>query len=94
MAKIKKIPQRMCIGCQLMKNKNELIRVVKTPEGEIAVDVTGKKAGRGAYLCRSYECLEKALKTKKLDRAFHTGLKEEDIEAVKKGWEQVVTDKG
>ena len=58
--KPKKIPQRQCVGCRTMKNKKELIRVVKSPEGEISLDFTGKKSGRGAYLCPSGECLARA----------------------------------
>ena len=60
--KVKKIPLRMCTGCMEMKPKKELIRVVKTPEGEVTVDLTGKKSGRGAYICRNIECLEKAFR--------------------------------
>ncbi|MBR6618376.1 MAG: YlxR family protein [Oscillospiraceae bacterium] len=66
----KKIPMRMCIGCGEMKPKKELIRVVKSPEGEIALDFTGKKAGRGAYLCRSQECLTQAQKSRRLEKSF------------------------
>lgn len=66
--KVKKIPLRMCTGCMEMKPKKELIRVVKTPEGEVSVDLTGKKSGRGAYICKSSECLEKAFKAKRLSR--------------------------
>ena len=66
----KKIPMRMCIGCGEMKPKKELIRVVKSPEGEIALDFTGKKAGRGAYLCRSQECLTQAQKSRRLEKNF------------------------
>ena len=66
----KKQPMRKCIGCQEMKIKKELTRVIRTPEGEICIDATGKKNGRGAYLCRSMDCLMKASKTKGLERAF------------------------
>lgn len=66
----KKIPMRMCIGCGEMKPKKELIRVVKSPEEEIALDFTGKKAGRGAYLCRSQECLTQAQKSRRLEKSF------------------------
>ena len=58
--KPKKIPMRMCNGCMEMKPKKELIRIVKNAEGEVSVDLTGKKSGRGAYICKSVECLEKA----------------------------------
>lgn len=66
----KKIPLRMCIGCGEMKPKVELVRIVKTPEGEIKTDLAGKAAGRGAYVCRSAPCLKKAQKAKRLERAF------------------------
>ncbi len=66
----KKSPQRQCIGCGEMKNKNELIRVLKTPEGEFTLDSTGRKNGRGAYICPSMECVKKAKKSKGLDRSF------------------------
>ncbi len=61
---------RKCTGCNEMKPKKELVRVVRSPEGEISLDLTGKKPGRGAYVCRSAECLEKARKTKRLEKAF------------------------
>ena len=64
--KTKKIPMRMCVGCGEMKPKKELIRIVTDPEGNVSVDPTGKKAGRGAYICKSSECLKKAGKSKKL----------------------------
>ncbi len=66
----KKIPQRMCVGCQEMKNKKELLRVVRTPDEQIVLDTTGKKAGRGAYICRNEQCLTKAFKEKRLERAL------------------------
>lgn len=66
--KTKKIPLRMCTGCSEMKPKKEMIRVVKSKEGEVSVDLTGKKSGRGAYVCKSIECLEKSFKTKRLSR--------------------------
>lgn len=68
--KPKKIPMRMCLGCNEMKLKKELIRVVKSPEGEISLDFTGKKSGRGAYICRSVECFNKARKGRRLEKAF------------------------
>ena len=66
----KKIPMRQCLGCREMKPKKELIRVVRSPEGMISLDFRGKAPGRGAYLCRSGECLKKAVKSKALERAF------------------------
>ncbi len=68
--KVKKIPMRMCIGCGEMQEKRNLVRVIKTPEDEILLDSTGKKSGRGAYLCKSMECFDKAQKGRKLERAF------------------------
>ncbi len=66
----KKIPMRQCLGCREMKPKRELIRVVRSPEGEIGLDFKGKAPGRGAYICSSPDCLKKAIKTKALERAF------------------------
>ncbi len=68
--KPKKIPMRMCMGCNEMKPKKELIRVVKSPEGEISLDFTGKKSGRGAYICHSSECFEKARKARRFEKSF------------------------
>ena len=67
---MKKVPLRQCIGCQEMKSKKEMIRVIKTAEDEIMLDATGRKNGRGAYLCPSMECLKKAVKGKGLERSF------------------------
>lgn len=66
----KKIPLRQCVGCQQMKPKKEMMRVLKTPEDEMILDTTGKKNGRGAYLCKDMECLKKARKNKGLERSF------------------------
>ena len=68
MMKTKKIPMRMCLGCGEMKPKRELIRVVKSKEGDISLDLTGKKSGRGAYICKSVECFEKARKARKFEK--------------------------
>lgn len=81
--KVKKIPQRMCTGCMEMKPKKELIRVVKNKENEISIDLHGKKPGRGAYICRSIECLEKAVKTKRLERNLESKISEEIYEKLK-----------
>ncbi|MBZ4645907.1 MAG: uncharacterized protein PWR27_3 [Petroclostridium sp.] len=70
MQKQKKIPLRMCLGCQEMKPKKELIRVVKNQAGEISIDFKGKKPGRGAYICNNIECFRKARKGKKFEKAF------------------------
>jgi len=72
MQKPKKIPQRQCLGCREMKNKKDLIRVVRSPEGEITLDFKGKKPGRGAYVCPDAACLAKARKSRALERAFET----------------------
>lgn len=66
----KKIPMRQCLGCREMKPKRELIRAVKSPEGEVSLDFKGKAPGRGAYICPDRECLRKAIKTNALNRAF------------------------
>lgn len=70
MAKERKIPLRKCSGCGEMKPKGELVRVVRSPEGDLSMDLTGRKAGRGAYVCRSIDCLRTARKAKRLERAF------------------------
>ena len=70
----KKIPLRQCVGCREMKPKPELIRVVKSPEGEVSLDFRGKKPGRGAYVCPQAECLKKARKSRALERAFSAPL--------------------
>lgn len=73
----KKIPLRQCVGCGEMKSKKEMLRVLKTTEGPIVLDVTGKKNGRGAYLCKSAECLSKARKNKGLERSFKMSIPDE-----------------
>ncbi len=70
MLKPKKIPMRMCVACHEMKPKKELQRIVRSPEGIVSIDMTGKAAGRGAYVCASIECLKKARKSKALERKF------------------------
>ena len=70
MNKPKKVPLRKCLGCGEMKPKRELIRAVRSPEGEISLDLTGKKNGRGAYICRDSRCLTAAIKAKRFERAF------------------------
>ena len=80
--KTKKIPLRMCVGCREMKEKKSLIRVVRSPEGQVSLDPTGKKPGRGAYVCREGECLARALKQKQLERQLQVSLGEEVSEAL------------
>lgn len=70
MAKERKIPLRKCSGCGEMKPKTELVRVVRSPEGELSMDLTGRKAGRGAYVCRNINCLRTARKARRLERSF------------------------
>ena len=84
---MKKIPQRQCIGCGEMKGKKEMIRVIKTAEGEILLDATGRKNGRGAYLCPSEECLKKAIKNKGLERSFKMAIPKEVFESLEKEME-------
>ena len=66
----KKIPMRQCVGCREMKPKKELVRIVRSQEGQVSVDMSGKKPGRGAYICHDISCLKKAIKSKALSRAF------------------------
>ena len=73
----KKIPQRQCMGCRDRKPKRELIRVVRTPEGQVCLDFSGKLNGRGAYLCPNAQCLQKALRSKALDRSLEVAIPEE-----------------
>ncbi len=82
MQKTRKIPQRQCVGCREMKDKKALLRIVKTPEGEILLDSTGKKSGRGAYVCPDPECLKKARKCRALERAFDTAIPAEVYDAL------------
>lgn len=94
----KKIPMRMCTGCGEMKPKRELVRVVRAPEktdesgaqlpGEISLDLTGKKPGRGAYLCRNPQCLRAARKAKRLERAFSCRIPDEVYDQMEKEMEQ------
>lgn len=74
---VKKIPMRQCLGCREMKPKRELLRVVRSPEGEVSLDTRGKKPGRGAYVCPNADCLKKAVKTRALSRALETAIPEE-----------------
>ena len=85
----KKIPMRQCIGCGEMKSKKDLMRILKTAEGEITFDLTGRKNGRGAYLCFSKECLQKAIKTKGLERSFQMKIPAEVYEDLEKEFEEI-----
>ena len=81
---MKKIPMRQCVGCGEMKDKKEMMRRLKTAEGPIVLDMTGKKNGRGAYLCKSAECLQKARRNKGLERSFKMSIPEEVYETLEK----------
>lgn len=83
----KKIPMRQCLGCREMKPKRELIRAVKSPDGEVNLDFKGKMPGRGAYLCPNGECLKKAMKSKALERAFSVQIPEEIYEELRQQME-------
>lgn len=85
------MPVRMCVGCQEMKNKKEMIRVIKTPEGTFMLDATGKKNGRGAYVCPSEECLQLARKNKGLERSFKQAILAEVYESLEKEMEALET---
>ena len=80
----KKIPMRQCVGCAEMKSKREMIRVIKTPENEVVLDSTGKKNGRGAYVCPNLECLKKARKSKGIERAFKMAIPNDVYEKLEK----------
>lgn len=82
--KEKKVPLRMCTGCGEHKPKRELVRVVKSPEGEISLDLTGRKSGRGAYICPSIECLAKAKKARRLEKAFSCQIPDDVYAAMEK----------
>ncbi len=82
--KVRKIPQRMCVGCREMKNKKDLIRIVRTPEDAIVLDKTGKKAGRGAYLCPDTQCFRVAIKGKRLQKALERDIPADVIAALEK----------
>ena len=88
MQKQRKIPQRQCVGCRTMKDKKALVRVVKTPENEVVLDLTGKKSGRGAYVCPAMECLKKARKSRALERAFDLTIPAEVYDAMEAQMEQ------
>ncbi len=81
--KTKKISKRMCIGCGEMKPKKELIRIVKNKEGEVSIDKVGKKPGRGAYVCNSIECLEKGIKSRRVERSFKMKIEQEIYDKLK-----------
>lgn len=91
MLKAKKMPVRMCAGCQERRLKKELVRVVRSPEGEISLDRTGKKSGRGAYLCPDIACLQKARKAKRIERALSCAIPDEIYASLE---EEMTADEG
>lgn len=80
MEKIKKVPQRKCLGCMASFPKKDLVRVVRLPSGEVEMDLTGKKSGRGAYICKNKTCLKKALKSKRIQNNLEVEISDELIE--------------
>lgn len=82
--KVKKTPERKCMGCMQTFPKKDLVRIVRTPEGNVEMDLTGKKSGRGAYICRSETCLKKAIKSKRIQANLEVEINEELIEALSK----------
>ena len=89
MSAMRKIPMRKCVGCQEMKSKKEMLRILKTAENEFVLEATGRKNGRGAYLCFSKECLEKARKNKGLERSFKQTIPKEVYENLEKELENL-----
>lgn len=83
MATVKKIPHRLCLGCHEVKPKKELIRIVRSPEGEYSLDFTGKKPGRGAYICKNAECFDKAQKTKQFNKSFREEVPSDTVKSLK-----------
>jgi len=82
--RIKKIPMRQCLGCNEHKPKKELLRVVRDPEGNISLDFTGKKSGRGAYICRSVKCLRRAAKSRRIDKNLECTVPDEVYERMER----------
>ena len=89
MVSTKKVPLRQCIGCGEMKSKKEMVRILKTESGEIVLDATGRKNGRGAYLCPSMDCFHKAVKGRGIERSFKMAVPKEVYAALEKEMEQI-----
>ena len=89
MSQMKKIPMRKCVGCQEMKGKKEMIRILRTEQEGIILDATGGKNGRGAYICRSGECLEKAIKNRGVERSLKMSIPQEVYDSLKKEIEKI-----
>lgn len=83
MAGKKKLPERMCVGCQKIHHKKDMLRIVKSPEGDFSIDRTGKKSGRGAYICASADCLEAAIKGHRLEKSFKCQIDSSIYESLK-----------
>lgn len=92
MSSVRKVPMRKCVGCQEMKSKKEMIRVLKTSENEFILDATGKKNGRGAYICFSEKCLQKAIKSRGLERSFKQSIPKEVYDALEKEMKALETE--
>lgn len=90
--RMKKIPQRQCVGCGEMKDKKAMMRVIRSAEGEVMLDMTGRKNGRGAYLCRSADCLQKARKNRGLEKSLRINIPEEIYENLEKEYEAYDTE--
>ncbi len=88
----KKVPMRKCVGCEEMKNKKEMMRVLKTTDEEFVIDTSGKQNGRGAYLCQSKECFAKAVKNKGLERSFKQSIPKEVYEKLEKELDTLETE--
>ena len=88
---MKKAPVRQCVGCREMMPKKDMLRVIRTPEDEVVLDPTGKKNGRGAYLCFSSDCLKKAIKNKGLERSLKLSIPDEVYEKLEKEMEKIET---
>lgn len=89
MGTVRKIPMRQCIGCHEMKNKKEMLRILKTPEDELILDNSGRQNGRGAYLCFSMECLNKAIHSKGLERSLKMKIPQEVYDQLKREFENI-----
>lgn len=91
MGQVKKAPMRKCIGCQEMKNKKEMMRILRTTEDQVVLDITGKKNGRGAYICFSKECFARAVKSKALERSLKMSIPQEIYDSLKKEIDAIET---
>lgn len=89
MSRNKKSPMRKCVGCQEMKNKKEMIRIIRTAENEFMLDATGKRNGRGAYICPRKECFDRAVKSRGLERSFKQAIPEEVYESLEKEMREI-----